>query len=195
MFTGIVEALGTIEKIEGNRFTISHPFEESFELGESIAVNGVCLTVVSTDKGQHTTYNTFTVEIIEESRNVTTFSDARVGDKVNLERAAIIGQRNSGHNVTGHVDQVGEILNLTKESDYHLIRIRFRPEFAKWIIHKGSIAVEGISLTVSAVGEDWFEVSIISHTWEETNLHLKKEGDGVNVEFDAYAKYVEKQSS
>ncbi|HEY5714401.1 MAG TPA: riboflavin synthase [Candidatus Gracilibacteria bacterium] len=226
MFTGIIEQVGEIKSIEGNRFTMAHSFTEPFAIGESIACNGVCLTVINPspqppslvreegdcppDKGDRPDLSgrggLIEVEIIEESRNVTTFSNSKIGDKVNLERAAKIGQRNSGHNVTGHVDQVGEILKLEKASDYWLIRVRINPENRKLIVHKGSVAVEGISLTISGVSSSsvlkspssqvesenspWFEVSIISHTWDETNLHTKKEGDKLNVEFDILGKYI-----
>lgn len=188
MFTGIIEQIGKIQQIEGNHFTISHEFEEEFNIGDSIALNGMCATVLEErrEKGERS----FVVEIIEESRKLTTFGDAAVGDLVNLERAAVIGGRNSGHNVTGHIDQTGNILALEREGDYWLIRVEVNPKNRKLIVYKGSIAMEGISLTVSEVGDYWFEVSIISHTWEVTNLHSKKVGDLVNLEFDIYGKYV-----
>ncbi len=189
MFTGIIEQIGIIKKIEGNLFTISHSFEEGFEIGESIALNGMCGTILGFDK------NTFFIEIIEESRRLTTFGGAKEEDPVNLERAAIIGGRNSGHNVTGHIDQTGEIEKLERSGDYWLIRIVIDSQNRKLVVHKGSIALEGISLTVSGVSEikesqAWFEVSIISHTWEVTNLNTKKIGSPMNLEFDIYGKYV-----
>ncbi len=207
MFTGIVEHVGTIQKIDGNKFTIKHSFYEPFKIGESIAVSGACMTILEQDS------STFTIEMMEESRNRTVFGNSKIGDEVNLERASVIGERNSGHNVTGHIDQVGKILELTKASDYWIFRIGITPENNKLIVEKGSVAVEGISLTVSAIspspptlptgqagplpeGEGsnyWFEVSILPYTMEETNLHGKKVGDGVNIEFDILGKYLIKQ--
>ena len=184
MFTGIVEGNGEILQIDGNRYQFSHPFEEKFQIGESVAVSGMCVTVVdSTDK-------TFDAEIIAESRNRTIFSSIQTGDQVNLERSAIIGQRNSGHNVTGHIDQTGEIVILKKQDDFYLLRISINPENKNLIVEKGSVAVDGISLTISAVSDDWFEVSIIPHTWDVTTLKHRKEGNQVNIEFDILGKYL-----
>ncbi len=188
MFTGIIEQVGTIESVEGNRFVMSHDYEEAFELGESIALNGMCGTVVEM------TAKTVSVDIIQESRKLTTFGAAMVGDLVNLERAAKMGQRNSGHNVTGHMDEVGTIAKIEFVEDFWLIRVSVQPEHRPWLVHKGSVALEGISLTVSGVsalkGEAaWFEVSIIPHTWEYTTLKSRTIGDGVNVEFDILGKY------
>jgi len=122
------------------------------------------------------------------------FGDSAEGDAVNLERSARIGERNSGHNVTGHIDQVGEILKLEKMSDYWIFRIGIKKENEKLIVEKGSVAVEGISLTVSAEYEQWFEVSILPYTMDETNLHAKNVGDYVNIEFDILGKYLLKNS-
>ncbi len=187
MFTGIVEQIGKIQKIEGNKFTISHSFDEPFQTGESVSVNGACMTVLQSDA------NTFLIEMMEESRNRTVFGMSKEEDEVNLERSARIGDRNSGHNVTGHIDQVGEIMKLEKMSDYWVFRIAIKKENEKLIVEKGSVAVEGISLTVSAEGEQWFEVSILPYTMEETNLHAKNVGDNVNIEFDIVGKYLIKQ--
>ena len=184
MFTGIIEAVGVIKNIEGNIYTVGHGFTESFEIGESIALNGMCATILSF------TGSKFTVEIIEESRRLTSFQILEMGASVNLERAARIGQRNSGHNVTGHIDQTGVIQKLERQGDYWLIRVGIDAENKNLIVYKGSVALEGISLTLSGVGDDWFEVSIISHTWEVTNLKQKTLGDLVNIEFDILGKYL-----
>lgn len=210
MFTGIIEQVGTIESIEGNRFVINHEYAEPFELGESVALNGMCATVVEIGSDDFTSADakvtssphsqgpqkqrTISVDIIQESRKLTTFETAQTGDLINLERAAKIGQRNSGHNVTGHIDEVGQISKLEFVEDFWLIRVAVRSEHRAWLVHKGSVALEGISLTVSGVSslEDqdaWFEVSIIPHTWEHTTLKSRAEGDGVNVEFDIIGKY------
>ena len=188
MFTGIIEKVGKINSIEANRFVISHDFEESFELGESIALNGMCATVVEFSS------NDITVDIIQESRKLTTFGTAQPRDLVNLERAAKIGHRNSGHNVTGHIDEVGEIIKLEWIEDFWLVRVKINPLHRAWLVHKGSVALEGISLTVSGVSDlkandAWFEVSIIPHTWEHTTLKTRAVGDKVNVEFDILGKY------
>jgi len=184
MFTGIIEQIGTVEDIKGSTFTIQHNFTEPFVRGESVALNGACMTITSF------TANTFTVDIIEESRNRTSFDAVEIGDLINLERSAVIGQRNSGHNVAGHVDETGMILSITEASDFWLIRISINSQNRKYIIEKGSIALEGISLTISALGEDWLEVSIIPHTWGHTNLKHKNEGDKVNIEYDQAGKYI-----
>ncbi len=192
MFTGIIEQVGKIQKIKNNRFTIRHNFNEALKKGESISLSGACMTVIESNK------EILTVEIMEESRNKTIFGNAHEGDCINLERSAKIGDRNSGHFVTGHIDEMGRILNIRKIKDFHLFRISFSKKNFPYLVKKGSIAVEGISLTVSDLSSPkephpWFEVSIISHTWKETNLYAKKVGDGVNIEFDMLGKYVVKK--
>jgi len=185
MFTGIVETKGKIQKIEDNLFTILYyNITDPLGLGESIALSGMCATVVDMDK------DWFKVEIMEESRNRTTFGEAKEGDSINLERSARTGERNSGHFVTGHIDEKGKILDLKRQGDYWLFRITFSKENAKLVVEKGSIAIDGISLTVSKVDKEWFEVCIISHTWEVANLKEKKVGDFVNLEFDILGKYI-----
>ncbi len=189
MFTGIVEGTGVIKSINGNEFVISHPFGNHFEVGESVALSGMCATVLESSD------NDFRVEIIEESRKLTVFSTLEVEELVNLERSALIGGRNSGHNVTGHIDQAGEVLDVEKVQDYQLLRIKIDPENRKYLVYKGSVAINGVSLTVSGVSKlsdskAWFEVSLISHTWTETNLHRLNMGDLVNLEFDIFGKYV-----
>lgn len=184
MFTGIIESTGIVKSIEENIFSIEHKFKTPFKIGDSIALSGMCTTVIKIDD------NIFTVEIMAESRNCTIFGDIKVGQKINLERPVRMGDRNSGHFVLGHVDEVGRIVQRTREADFELFRIQISSENRKFIVHKGSVAVDGISLTVSKVGDDWFEVSIISHTLKETTLGLKKVGEGVNIEFDILGKYV-----
>lgn len=184
MFTGIVEATGSIKSIDGNKFTISHPFGEKFEVGESIALSGMCSTVLDANKEE------FVVEIMLESRRRTTFGDAREGDKVNLERSAQIGARNSGHFVTGHVDEAGKIVSIVRDADAWRFRISFSDKNAELVVEKGSIGIDGCSMTVAACGNDWLEVCVISHTFAETLFGLKKEGQGVNLEFDILGKYI-----
>ena len=184
MFTGIVEAVGTIKLIEGNKFTITHPFGEQFSLGESIALSGMCSTVLVA------TSTEFVVEIMLESRRRTTFGVCSVGDKINLERSAQIGARNSGHFVTGHVDEVGMVSSLFRDGDAWRFRISFSKKNAELVVEKGSIGIDGCSMTVAACGVDWFEVCVISHTFKETLFGIKKEGDDINLEFDILGKYV-----
>jgi len=192
MFTGIIEDISTINNIAGNTFTFAHNFSDPITLGESIAVNGMCVTVTNFSNTE------FTADIIKESRDRTIFSNVKVNDTVNLERSAQIGQRNSGHNVSGHIDETGTIAKLEEEDDFYLLRITFSPENFPLVIFKGSIAIDGISLTVSNVSKDpdnpWLEVSIIPHTWDNTNLKTKKTEDQVNLEFDQVGKYQQKQS-
>ncbi len=196
MFTGIVETLGKIKKIEGNLFTISHDFGEQFSVGDSIALSGMCTTVLKSDK------ESFVVEIMAESRRRTTFGSAVEEDFVNLERPAQIGARNSGHFVTGHIDETGEILEKEKEGDYWRFRISVSEKNAPLIVEKGSIAVDGTSMTISQVSSSnskqsiksgvrtWLEVCVISHTLEHTLFGKKSVGDRVNLEYDILGKYV-----
>lgn len=194
MFTGIIEQVGKIKSIEGNHFVISHAYDEPFALGESVALNGMCATVVESSQ------TTLTVDIIFESRQLTNFGAAKIGDEINLERAAKIGQRNSGHNVTGHIDTLGALLIVKEVEDFWLLRVSVPAEFRPLLVHKGSVALDGISLTISAVSElneseAWFEVSIIPHTWKQTNLKNRGQYNTVNVEFDILGKYALNQKS
>lgn len=193
MFTGIVEALGTVKNItqDGDRFLfeITHPWGKNFEIGESIALSGMCTTVVDM------TEESFTVEVIEESRKRTIFGSMSVGGEINLERSAVIGARNSGHHVTGHIDTVGCVAGIEREGDYWRMKISFDVAYGPLVVEKGSICMDGISLTVCNVGDDWFDVCIIDHTWKVTTLGKRAVGDGVNLEFDLFAKYVERFSS
>ncbi len=184
MFTGIIENIGKIKKIEKNLFTISHNFKEPFKKGESITLSGMCSTIINFDA------HSFTVEIMEESRNCTIFGKAKMGDLVNLERAERTNNRNSGHFVLGHIDEVGKILFRKKPSDFELFRISISPKNAALCVFKGSISIDGISLTISNLDKDWIEVSIISHTLKNTNLETKDKGDSVNLEFDILGKYI-----
>ncbi|NJP04040.1 riboflavin synthase, partial [Candidatus Gracilibacteria bacterium] len=185
--------LGTIEKIDGNLFTISHDFDEVFSLGDSMALSGMCTTVLKSDEKR------FVVEIMEESRRRTTFGAVSVGDFVNLERPAKIGARNSGHFVTGHIDETGEILEKAREGDYWRFRISVSDKNAPLIVEKGSIAIDGTSMTISKISPrgtgdpgvgHYFEVCVISHTFEHTLFGKKSIGDNVNLEYDILGKYI-----
>lgn len=196
MFTGIIEGIGKLKKREENIFTFSHPFGESFMVGESIALSGMCATVLKSSPTD------FFVEIIAESRKLTVFENFPIGEAVNLERSAQIGQRNSGHNVQGHIDEVGKLIDIRKEGDYWCLRVAYDAKNQGLVVHKGSVALDGISLTVSGVSshqppatsyQPYLEVSIIQHTWQQTTLHNKKIGDGIHIEFDVFGKYIQRQ--
>ena len=193
MFTGIVEQVGKIKEITGNIFTVLHVFEEPFYKGESIALSGMCTTIIDF------TENTFSVEIMEESRNKTIFGNITVGDSINLERSARMDQRNSGHMVSGHIDETGTLLSITAIEDFVCFRIGYSKLNEKFLVPKGSIALDGISLTLSGISaikekNPWFEVSIISHTLKNTTLGTAQVGDSMNLEFDLFGKYVYRQT-
>lgn len=191
MFTGIVEELGTIRKIatakDGARLEVSAKTVLSdAKSGDSIAVNGVCLTVVDYAA------DWFAADVSAETLRRTSLKQARTGSQVNLERAMAATSRFGGHIVQGHVDGTGEFLEAKAAGNGWAIRIGFLPELARYIVEKGSITVDGISLTVAALGADWFEIAVIPHTWNVTNLSSLARGATVNLEVDIIAKYVER---
>lgn len=191
MFTGLVEELGTIKAIEpleaGLRLTVSASIVTTdVAHGDSIAVNGVCLTALDT------TPNSFAADVSPETLDKTTIGSLNVGSRVNLERAVTPSTRLGGHIVQGHVDTRGVFLGAVNEGDFWTVTIGFPSEFAKYLIFKGSVAVEGISLTVARLDKDRFDIAVIPKTWEVTNLHSLNPGDAVNLEADVIAKYVER---
>lgn len=159
---------------------------ENTNIGDSIATNGVCLTV--TEIGS----NFYTADIMLETLNSTNFKDLKIGERVNLERALILNKRLDGHIVQGHVDSMGRIINIIKDGNVVVYRISCNSDDLRLIVKKGSIALDGISLTVSNVKEDYFEVSIIPTTIRDTTLAGKKVGDTINIETDIIGKYVDK---
>jgi riboflavin synthase len=188
MFTGIVTAMGTVAKIErdGERFalTIEAPFPD-LEVGESIAINGACMTIVERDPGR------FKIEAVVTTRGRTRFGDFRVGERVNLERAMSAGDRFGGHVVLGHVDGVGEVVEVTSKEDAVLIDIAVPPEVRELCIPYGSIAVDGVSMTVNALpAPGVVQLSVIPFTRENTTLGIVEPGDGVHLEADVIGKYV-----
>lgn len=191
MFTGLIEEIGIIKnKISlggGIKFIINaSKVLVNLNIGDSINISGACQTVVEKN------INSFSVEAVEETLKKTNFSKLRIGDRVNLERSMKAENMFGGHFVLGHIDTVGKIREIKKLTTSYLINIQFPKEFNKYLINVGSIAVEGISLTIAEIKNDSFTVSIIPHTWRETNLSFKKNGDEVNLEFDVLGKYVEK---
>src|SRR4030067_1598196 len=189
MFTGIIEKRGKISDIVtksgSKRLKIQYTSAEPLKTGESINITAACQTVVEIEKGS------FWVEAMQETLRKTNVDVLQVGDEVNLERSLKLSDRISGHLVSGHVDAAGKILAIQTMPESWIFKIAFPEEFTKYIVSKGSIAVNGISLTVIDVGQNNFTVGIIPYTWQNTNLHKIKKGDLVNLEFDLLAKYVE----
>lgn len=191
MFTGIIEELGEITSVEthtaGSRITVAAKIVTAdVSNGDSIAVNGVCLTALDV------TPTSFAADASPETLDRTTLGWLLAGSPVNLERAVTPSTRLGGHIVQGHVDGRGEFVSATQEGDFWTVRIRFPEEFGKYLVFKGSVSVEGISLTVAALNENQFDLALIPKTWEMTNLSSLKPGDAVNLEADVIAKYVER---
>ena len=191
MFTGIIEELGTIQNLEkrtgGARIIAAAKIvTDGTNEGDSIAVNGVCLTAVNVTK------YSFAANVSQETLNRSTLGNLKTNSKINLERAVTPQTRLGGHIVQGHVDAAGKFLSAEKVGDFWTVRIGFPPEIGQYLVHKGSISVEGISLTIANLGEDYFEIAVIPKTWELTNLSGLKPGDAVNLEADVIAKYVER---
>ncbi|MCP3977191.1 MAG: riboflavin synthase [bacterium] len=190
MFTGIVEELVEVVSVEatgaGRRLIVADPFEETPGLGDSIAVNGVCLTIVAGGGG------TLAFDVVAESLQRSNLGGLEVGDRVNLERPMPASGRFDGHVVQGHVDGAGNVLARHAEGDAVRVRVEVPISLARYVVEKGSITVDGVSLTVTAVGNDWFEFVLIPHTLEATTLGTRDIGDRVNLEVDVIAKYVER---
>ncbi|MBR3889201.1 riboflavin synthase [bacterium] len=190
MFTGIVEETGKIKAITNSSICISaSKVLEDTKIGDSIAVNGVCLTV--TDLKQ----NEFNADISQETLKVTALSELKSGSNVNLERALTLSSRLGGHIVSGHIDTVGKIYSISQEKEFYNISIEFPNEFKKYVAKKGSITINGISLTIAEENENIVTIAIIPHTYNNTALKDLKTGSNVNIEFDILAKYVEKNLS
>lgn len=194
MFTGIIEELGKVaaldQRSEGARIRIdARTVTADTEDGDSIAVNGVCLTAVDVNA------EGFSADISPETLERTTLGNLQPGSRVNLERAVTPGTRLGGHIVQGHVDGRGTLISAERSGDFYTVRIGFPPELARYFVFKGSVAVEGISLTVAALDKDSFDIAVIPKTWQLTNLSTIKPGDAVNLEADIIAKYVERMLS
>ncbi|MFB7500490.1 riboflavin synthase [Streptomyces sp. NPDC056161] len=191
MFTGIVEELGEVTAVENlgdaSRFRLRGPVvTDGARHGDSIAVNGVCLTVVEHEGDE------FTADVMAETLDRSSLGALTVGSRVNLERPTAVGARLGGHIVQGHVDGTGELLTRTPSDHWEIVKISLPAHLARYVVEKGSITVDGISLTVVEAGADHFTVSLIPTTLALTTLGLKKPGDPVNLEVDIIAKYVER---
>ncbi len=190
MFTGIIEEIGQISSITKSTITIkSKTVLEDAKLGDSIAVNGVCLTIVDLKKDE------FTANISDETFKITNFSKLKSGDFVNLERALSLSSRLGGHIVTGHIDTVGEIVSIIDKNEFYDLSIKFDKNFENYVVKKGSITINGISLTIADINNTTVSVAIIPHTFNNTILKTLKSKDSINIEFDILAKYVEKNLS
>lgn len=191
MFTGIIEEKGKIQVLQqladGAKIVVEakKAVKDTVE-GDSIAVNGVCLTAIEI------TNNSFAADISGETLRRSTLGKLKPGSIVNLERAVTPSTRLGGHIVQGHVDATGKFLSAIREGDFWNVRIGFPKEIGQYLVYKGSISVEGISLTIANLGADFFEIAVIPKTWEMTNLSVLKAGDAVNLEADVIAKYVER---
>ena len=191
MFTGIIEEIGTIKGIKrGNRSVVlevkAKKVLEDLKVGDSIATNGVCLTVISFDSGR------FCADVMPETMQRSNLGELRAGSPVNLERALSLNGRLGGHIVSGHVDGMGKIVGREKDENAIRVTIATSGELLRYIVEKGSITIDGISLTVVSVSDSVFTVSVIPHTRDETTLVKKQVGDNVNLENAVIAKYVEK---
>lgn len=191
MFTGLIEEIGTVEELvplsDAVRIAVRAPkVTQDAAAGDSIAVDGVCLTVVDNASGA------FTADVMRETLDRSRLGSYAPGSRVNLERALAAGQRMGGHIVQGHVDGVSEVVSRTASEHWEVVRFTLPQQLNRYVVEKGSIAVNGTSLTVSAVSEGYFEVSLIPTTLSETTAGALQPGDPVNLEVDVVAKYVEK---
>jgi riboflavin synthase len=191
MFTGIIEELGKVVAIEPQadaiRLTIQGPTVASdLHRGDSIAVSGTCLTAVEFDA------NGFTADVMQETLNLTSLDGIKVGDPVNLERAMTAATRFGGHVVQGHVDGVGKVISREPSENWEWVRVQIPTELMKYVVLKGSITIDGISLTVNEVGDDFVGLSLIPETLRLTTLGYKQPGDKVNIEADVMAKHIER---
>ena len=191
MFTGIVEELGEVTAVEmlddASRFRLRGPVvTRGAQHGDSIAVNGVCLTVVEHEGDE------FTADVMAETLLRSSLGALEVGSRVNLERPMAVGDRLGGHIVQGHVDGTGTILDRTPSEHWELVKVGLPAHLSRYVVEKGSITVDGVSLTVVEVADDWFTISLIPTTLALTTLGIKQSGDPVNLEVDVIAKYVER---
>ena len=188
MFTGIIESVGTVASNsglpKGLRVRIETHLAGDLIEGESISVNGVCLTAVSINQAS------FAADVSPETARVTSIAGLKTGSIVNLERSLLANGRFGGHVVQGHIDDVGAIIEIVREVDFWRVKIGYPEVLRRYIVYKGAIALDGISLTVAQIGQSELDVQIVPFTWEHTNLNSRSSGDQVNIECDIIGKYV-----
>lgn len=192
MFTGLIEVVGRVGRAiarQGNRvFTIHAVLSGELKLGDSVAVNGTCLTVTRFDG------SSFDVEAVAATLAATTLGRLQTGDAVNLERALCVGDRMGGHFVQGHVDEVAKIRRIERHSGHWTLAIETDPRTPRALVEKGSVCVDGVSLTVASMRPGEFAVNIIPHTWDNTNLKQRRPGEKVNIEYDLLVKAVQRDA-
>ena len=190
MFTGIIETTGVVESITKNKnnldLIISSSISSELKIDESLSHNGVCLTITNCNKKNHS------VTVIKESLKKSNFSRLEVGSLINLERSMKMGGRIDGHLVQGHVDDTAECIDKIDEKNSWIYKFRFSASFLNYLIEKGSICINGVSLTCFDIKKNTFSVAIIPHTYNKTNFNLIEQGDFVNLEFDLVGKYISK---
>jgi riboflavin synthase len=190
MFTGLVQDIGSVESVEGGadgaRLRIATKLGQEIGLGDSIAVNGVCLTATEADA------TGFATEAMNQTLEVTVIGALAPGARVNLELATRADERLGGHIVQGHADGSGQVIGITEDGFARRVRVELPPDLLRYVVDKGSVALNGVSLTVAELGPTWVEVSLIPETLERTNLGCVAPGDPLNVEVDVIAKYVER---
>lgn len=190
MFTGLIEEIGIIKSVSskgtGKVFEVDcQKVLNNTKIGDSIAINGICLTVTELNN------KSYKVDVSKETLDISSAKYLKVGDKVNLERALSFSDRFGGHIVMGHVDTIGKIIEFRKEGDFYVFRVSYDKNFDKYVIYKGSIAIDGISLTINEKKAGMIRLNIIPHTYNTTNLKYLKVGSFVNIEFDLIGKYIE----
>jgi riboflavin synthase len=190
MFTGLVESVGTVISLESKgeqaRLTLDLPFAGELQLGDSVAINGCCLTVADLSS------NGTSFDLLAQTLRVTSLGGLQTGSKVNLERAMMVGDRFGGHFVQGHVDATGNITRLETSGQDHIVAVSLPPQIHRLCVDKGSLAIDGISLTIAELTASEAVFWITPHTWENTHLHAANVGQAVNLEADMLAKHVEK---
>ena len=190
MFTGIIETIGTVESLysEGKNINllVSSSISKDLEVDQSVSHDGVCLTVTNKSKKSHN------VTIVNQTIQKSKFSDLRIGSELNLERSMKINGRIDGHIVQGHVDDVGKCVNIEDESNSWIFTFQISDKFSRYLVEKGSISINGVSLTCFDIKDKFFSVAIIPHTYQNTNFNKIKINDFVNIEFDIIGKYVDR---
>ena len=190
MFTGIIETIGTVESLDSEgkniNLLVSSSISKDLEVDQSVSHDGVCLTVTNKSNKSHN------VTIVNQTIQKSKFSDLRIGSELNLERSMKINGRIDGHIVQGHVDDVGKCVNIEDESNSWIFTFQISDKFSKYLVEKGSISINGVSLTCFDIKDKFFSVAIIPHTYQNTNFNKIKINDFVNIEFDIIGKYVDR---